>query len=49
MTVHAPETLARSRVDHVGSLLRPEQLKIAFRSHAEGLICAQRKTRRSAR
>jgi 5-methyltetrahydropteroyltriglutamate--homocysteine methyltransferase len=36
MTVHAPAILARSRVDHVGSLLRPEPLKAAFRSHAEG-------------
>jgi methionine synthase II (cobalamin-independent) len=38
MTVHAPTILARSRVDHVGSLLRPESLKAAFRSHAEGRI-----------
>ena len=36
MTVHAPATLGRARVDHVGSLLRPEALKAAFRSHAEG-------------
>ena len=36
MTVHAPAILARSRVDHVGSLLRPEPLKAAFRNHAEG-------------
>ena len=36
MTVHAPTPLAHSRVDHVGSLLRPEDLKAAFRSHAEG-------------
>src|SRR4029453_11845363 len=38
MTVHAPTLLARSRVDHVGSLLRPESLKAAFRSHAEGRL-----------
>jgi len=31
-----PTPLARARVDHVGSLLRPESLKAAFRSHAEG-------------
>jgi 5-methyltetrahydropteroyltriglutamate--homocysteine methyltransferase len=30
------QRLARSRVDHVGSLLRPVDLKAAFRSHAEG-------------
>jgi 5-methyltetrahydropteroyltriglutamate--homocysteine methyltransferase len=36
MTVHAAATLGRARVDHVGSLLRPETLKAAFRSHAEG-------------
>ena len=36
MTVHSPTSLARSRVDHVGSLLRPEALKAAFRNHAEG-------------
>ena len=36
MTLHASTALARSRVDHVGSLLRPEGLKAAFRSHAEG-------------
>jgi len=40
MTVHAPTLLARSRVDHVGSLLRPESLKAAFRSHAEGRLDA---------
>jgi 5-methyltetrahydropteroyltriglutamate--homocysteine methyltransferase len=36
MTLHASTAFARSRVDHVGSLLRPEGLKAAFRSHAEG-------------
>ncbi|HTO51429.1 MAG TPA: hypothetical protein VML91_27615 [Burkholderiales bacterium] len=36
MRVHAPTILARSRVDHVGSLLRPEPLKAAFRNRAEG-------------
>jgi methionine synthase II (cobalamin-independent) len=36
MTLHASTAFARSRVDHVGSLLRPERLKAAFRSHAEG-------------
>jgi 5-methyltetrahydropteroyltriglutamate--homocysteine methyltransferase len=40
MTVHAPTTLARVRVDHVGSLLRPERLKAAFRSQAEGRTTA---------
>jgi 5-methyltetrahydropteroyltriglutamate--homocysteine methyltransferase len=41
MTVHAPTTLARVRVDHVGSLLRPERLKAAFRSQAEGRTTAE--------
>jgi 5-methyltetrahydropteroyltriglutamate--homocysteine methyltransferase len=36
MTAPPAPTLARARVDHVGSLLRPEALKAAFRSHAEG-------------
>jgi 5-methyltetrahydropteroyltriglutamate--homocysteine methyltransferase len=40
MTVDAPTTLARVRVDHVGSLLRPERLKAAFRSQAEGRTTA---------
>jgi 5-methyltetrahydropteroyltriglutamate--homocysteine methyltransferase len=31
-----PTPLVRARVDHVGSLLRPESLKAAFRAHAEG-------------
>ena len=38
MGARAP--LARARVDHVGSLLRPEHLKAAFRSHAEGRTSA---------
>jgi 5-methyltetrahydropteroyltriglutamate--homocysteine methyltransferase len=33
-------TLARLRVDHVGSLLRPEWLKKAFRGRAEGRVSA---------
>jgi 5-methyltetrahydropteroyltriglutamate--homocysteine methyltransferase len=40
MTVQTRPALARSRVDHVGSLLRPERLKAAFRSHAEGRTTA---------
>ena len=32
--VHAFPSLALSRVDHVGSLLRPERLKLAFRRQA---------------
>jgi 5-methyltetrahydropteroyltriglutamate--homocysteine methyltransferase len=41
MTVQPRTSLAHSRVDHVGSLLRPERLKAAFRSHAEGQMTAE--------
>ncbi|MGH2651159.1 MAG: 5-methyltetrahydropteroyltriglutamate--homocysteine S-methyltransferase, partial [Actinomycetota bacterium] len=36
MTGDAPADLSRMRVDHVGSLLRPEDLKEMFTRHAEG-------------
>lgn len=36
MTDPTSAKLARMRVDHVGSLLRPEALKAAFRRHAHG-------------
>jgi len=39
--MHAAPALARSRVDHVGSLLRPEHLKAAFRSHAQNELTAE--------
>ena len=34
------------RVDHVGSLLRPEELKAAFRRRALGEVCGRTKTGR---
>jgi 5-methyltetrahydropteroyltriglutamate--homocysteine methyltransferase len=40
MTAPSRTDLARSRVDHVGSLLRPQALKDAFRSHADGRTAA---------
>ena len=40
MTAPSRTGLARARVDHVGSLLRPAALKAAFRSHAEGRTAA---------
>jgi len=36
MAVDTLAKLSRMRVDHVGSLLRPEDLKAMFQRHAEG-------------